>query len=119
MTRLLRLALGLIIAFVFASRAEAATLHCVRLANEAAPVVAAEPPCHMAGMADASDRTDEAQPKPRHPPASCECTTFTQSIDPAPPSLTESRIAALAWRRPGSDLLVSRDLPPARPPPKG
>lgn len=115
MTRLLRIGLGLIIMVVFASRVEAATVHCVRLMHENAPVVAAAPACHMTAMAEDAEKP---QPKRQHPPASCECMTFTQSIDPAPPTLAESRIAAFTWRRPGSDLLVSRDLPPARPPPK-
>jgi hypothetical protein len=111
-----RLCLGLIVAFVFAGRVEAATQHCVRLAHEALAISAAAEPCHMMGMdhsAPAKVQTHHSQPM-----GACECIAFAKSVSAPLPLLASSRIAAFAWERPAVESVASLDLAPDGPPPK-
>lgn len=117
MTRLLRLCLGLIVAFVFAGRVEAASEHCVRLAHQAAAIAeTAAEPCHMMGMAMSG--ADKTQPHHSQSMSACECIAFAKSIATPASLLASSRIAAFAWRRPEVESLASLDLAPEGPPPK-
>jgi hypothetical protein len=116
--RFVRLALGLVVACVFAGRVEAATQHCVRLAHEASAISAEATPeaaaCHMVGM-DKPTKTPA-----RHAPkmAACECIAFAKSVSTPTPLLASSRIAAFAWERPQVEAFASLDLVPEGPPPK-
>jgi hypothetical protein len=115
--RLLRLALGLVVALVFVGRVEAATQHCVRLAHEASAI--SEPaaaPCHMTDM----EKPVPAKGPSHHAPsmAACECIAFAKSVSTPAPMLASSCVSGFAWERPRAESLVSLDLTPEGPPPK-
>lgn len=120
MTKLARILLAFVIAFVFSARMEAAAQHCARTASQvvaqAQPEVMPEHPCHMTGH-----EAQPARPAPvkHHPqPAPCECIAFGKGV-PAPlAALAVSRIEPFDWERPAPMSLASLDLAPDGPPPK-
>jgi len=127
-SKLTRILLALVTAFVFTGQMEAAAEHCARLAHEAASAQASEAaaPCHETAAAVASvhhNPTSEAsQHAPSHeqaPPSSdhCECVAALNGFTNISGALTSGHVVPYAWLPPEpASFASSRPDPDLRPP---
>lgn len=132
-SRLTRIMLALVTAFVFTGQMEAAAQHCARLAqaaaSEAAAIVAAAetdaPPCHQANAAAASPHaaTSHDHGTPDHSGTTksaphCECiAALTGWVDLAG-ATTSTHVEAYAWLAPPEVGFASSEPDPDLRPPR-
>lgn len=126
-SRLTRILLALVTAFVFTGQMEAAAQHCARLAQAAAIVAAADPnasPCHEANAAAAIPHMamnhDHGMQNPSDTtkaPPHCECiAALTGWVDLAG-ATTSTHVEAYAWLAPREASFASaKPDPDLRPP---
>ncbi len=118
-SRLTRILLALVTAFVFTGQMEAAAEHCARLAQEAKAAEASEAtaPCH-----EPAEAVEVAHHQPAHSPAShtadhCECVAALNGFTNVSGALASSHAAPYAWLQPeAASFASSRPDPDLRPP---
>lgn len=128
LSRLTRIFLALVTAFVFTGQMEAAAQHCARLAKAAATADTAAPPCHEsnASVHDTHMAMDHhAQPAPDHSghapstksPPHCECIAALTGWTGAIGATTSTHVESYAWLTPAEAPFASaKPDPDFRPP---
>jgi hypothetical protein len=124
LSKLTRILLALVTAFVFTGQMEAAAQHCARLAQEAAAAPADDaPPCHETADAAASHHGE--QPAPTHhtggdaaAPDVCQCIAALKICVDLEGSTASSHVEPYAWLAPGEARFVSATPDPDLRPPR-
>jgi len=127
LSKLTRILLALVTAFVFTGQMEAAAEHCARLAHAAQTLVQADqtaPPCHEAAASThgqaAKIATSHHQPAhdPSGPAAEhCECVAALNGFTNISGALASSHVVPYAWLPPeAASFVSSRPDPDLRPP---
>ena len=132
-SRLTRIVMALVTAFVFTGQMEAAAQHCARLAKAAAIVAATDhgnPPCHesKASMADAHaamshDHALMDHPTPDHSghaksPPHCECIAALTGWIDLDAATSSTHVEAYAWLAPSETRFASATSDPDLRPPR-
>lgn len=128
LSRLTRIMLALVTAFVFTGQVEAATQHCARLVEQAAiaaAVVEAEqaaPPCHETKAAVTAVHHDHSAKTDLHTrhsksPDRCECIAALKGCADLEAAASTTRIEPYAWLLPARAAFAStKPEPDWRPP---
>jgi hypothetical protein len=130
LSKMTRILLALVTAFVFTGQMEAAAEHCARLAHAAQTVVPADqtaPPCHEAAAAAASthgqaSKVTTSHHQPAHDPSGpatehCECVAALNGFTNISGALASSHVVPYAWLPPeAASFVSSRPDPDLRPP---
>ena len=128
LSRLTRIMLALVTAFVFTGQVEAATQHCARLVEQAALAAAAAeaeeaaPPCHETQAAVAMVHSDHGAAPDLHAnhsksPDRCECIAALKGCADLEVASATTRIEPYAWLMPARAAFAStRPEPDWRPP---
>jgi hypothetical protein len=130
LSKLTRILLALVTAFVFTGQMEAAAAHCARLAHEAAAIVPtddAAAPCHetAAAMASAHGQTtgsETSHHQPAHDPVSpgpdhCDCVAALNGFTKISGVLASGQVAPYVWLAPeAASFASSQPDPDLRPP---
>jgi len=126
LSKLTRILLALVTAFVFNGQMEAAAQHCARLAQEAAveQASAPAPECHepAPAMAHGGHHTAPSHHQPDHAPDShtadhCECVAALNGFTNIAGTLASNHVAPYAWLPPEvASFVSSRPDPDLRPP---
>jgi hypothetical protein len=130
LSKMTRILLALVTAFVFTGQMEAAAEHCARLAHAAQTVVPADqtaPPCHEAAAAAASthgqaSKVTTSHHQPAHDPSGpatehCECVAALNGFTNISGALASSHVVPYAWLPPeAAGFVSSRPDPDLRPP---
>lgn len=126
LSKLTRILLALVTAFVFTGRMEAAAEHCTRLLEQAAAKAGAEaPPCHDTQAADTMPDGEESHgashddgKSAKDATGGCECTAALKICMDIEGSTVSVRIEPHAWLAPGDARLDSSQLDPDLRPPR-
>lgn len=126
LSRLTRIFLALVTAFVFTGQMEAAAQHCARLAQAAAAAEDAAPPCHdsSASAHDAHATMDHHTPSaPDHSnhakaPAHCECIAALTGWTGAIGATVSTHVESYAWLTPAEAPFASAVPDPDLRPPR-
>ena len=127
LSRLSRILLALVTAFVFTGQVEAAAEHCARLAEQAAIVAAAEAaeaaPCHETGAAVATAHGNHAtapggDADHSKTPDRCECIAALKGCADLDASLSSAKIEPYAWLVPVNVAFASTQPEPDWRPPR-
>lgn len=128
LSRLTRIMLALVTAFVFTGQVEAATQHCARLVEQAALAAAAveaedaAPPCHETQAAVATVHGDHNATPDLHTqhsksPDRCECIAALKGCADLEVAASTTRIEPYAWLMPARTAFAStKPEPDWRPP---
>jgi hypothetical protein len=128
LSKLTRILLALVTAFVFTGQMGAAAEHCARLAHEAASIEqttsAPAPECHDPAPASAhgAHHAAPSDAPPAHDPAShaadhCECVAALNGFTSITGARASNVVAHYAWQAPeAASFVSSRPDPDLRPP---
>lgn len=128
LSRLTRILLALVTAFVFTGQIEAAAQHCARIVEQAAIATAAvsgdeAAPCHETPDASAASHGDHQSPADLHAshsktPDRCECIAALKGCTELEGASSSTRIAPYVWLTPGRVDFASIQPEPDRRPPR-
>lgn len=126
LSRLTRIMLALVTAFVFTGQVEAATQHCARLVEQAAIAAEADeaaPPCHDAQPAVANAHSDHTAKTDLHTqhsksPDRCECIAALKGCADLETASSATKIEPYAWLMPARATFASNQTEPDWRPPR-
>ncbi len=129
LSRLTRIMLALVTAFVFTGQVEAATQHCARLVEQAAIAAAAAeadaaaPPCHETQAAVAAVHHDHSAKADLHTqhsksPDRCECIAALKGCADLEVATSATKIEPYAWLSPARVAFTSTQPEPGWRPPR-